>query len=165
MGDWVVIGQNEGFVRRINVRATELETFQRASVIIPNADLLSTAVVNWTHKDRHGRIEIAIGVAYGSDTELVRDTLLEIVAAEERILAWPEPFVVFRDFGASSLDFELRCYTGEVTQRLRIASDLRFAIDARFRAAGIEIPFPQRVVHMAPTAPDAGDDAGAGADS
>ena len=135
------------------MRATELQTFQRASVIIPNAELLSGAVVNWTHKDRQGRIEIAVGVAYGSDTELVRDILLECARADPRVLRLPEPFVVFRDFGASSLDFELRCYTGDVLSRLRISSDIRFAIDRRFREAGVEIPFPQHVVHFAGPAP------------
>jgi small-conductance mechanosensitive channel len=169
VGDWVVIGSNEGFIRRINVRATEIETFQRASVIIPNADLLSSAVTNWTHKDRHGRIAVAVGVAYGSDTELVREILLAVAQEHEQVLKWPEPFVLFRDFGASSLDFELRCFTGDVLFRLRIASDLRFAIDARFRETGVEIPFPQRVVHMADAAasaavPTAADPLRSGAD-
>ncbi len=154
VGDWVVVGENEGFVKRISVRATELQTFQRASVIIPNADLLSNSVMNWTHKDRYGRIEIPVGVAYGSDTGQVREILLGVARAHDRVLSWPEPFVLFRDFGASSLDFELRCFTDDVIYRLVIGSDLRYEIDARFRDAGIEIPFPQRVVHMADTAHD-----------
>ncbi len=149
IGDWVVVGTNEGFVKRINVRATELETFQRASVIIPNAELLSSAVVNWTHKDRYGRIEVAVGVAYGSDTERVREILLEAARGHAKVVAWPEPVVVFLNFGASSLDFELRCHTGDVFYKIIIASDLRYEIDRRFRAADIEIPFPQRVVHIA----------------
>ena len=151
VGDWVVVGNNEGFVKRINVRATELQTFQRASVIIPNADLLSAALTNLTHKDRYGRIEVIVGVAYGSDTAKVRDILLECAGEHERVLGWPEPFVLFRDFGASSLDFELRCYTDDVVYRMIIGSDLRFRIDQRFREDGIEIPFPQRVLHMAET--------------
>lgn len=152
VGDWVVVGENEGFVKRISVRATELQTFQRASVIIPNADLLSNSVMNWTHKDRYGRIEIPVGVAYGSDTSEVRDILLSVARSHDRVLSWPEPFVLFRDFGNSSLDFELRCFTDDVIYRLVIASDLRYEIDGKFREAGIEIPFPQRVVHMADTA-------------
>ena len=149
VGDWVVVGENEGFVKRISVRATELQTFQRASVIIPNADLLSNSVMNWTHKDRYGRIEIPVGVAYGSDTAQVREILLGVARAHDRVLSWPEPFVLFRDFGASSLDFELRCFTDDVIYRLVIGSDLRYEIDQKFRETGIEIPFPQRVVHMA----------------
>ena len=149
VGDWVSVAGDEGFVKRINVRATELETFHRASIIIPNADLLSSAVTNLTHKDRYGRIDVGVGVAYGSDTEKVRDILLECARAHSRVLQWPEPFVVFQNFGDSSLDFELRCYTADVIWKVIIASDLRFEIDRRFREAGVEIPFPQRVVHHA----------------
>jgi len=149
VGDWVVVGGMEGFVKRINFRGTELETFQRASVIIPNAEILSTPLTNWTHKDRRGRIDIAIGVAYGSDTGRVRDILLEVAGANDQVLTDPQPFVLFMDFGASSLDFELRCFTGEVILRPRIASESRFEIDRRFREEGIEIPFPQRVIHKA----------------
>lgn len=149
VGDWVVVGGNEGTVKRITVRSTELTTFQRASVIIPNSEFISTAVTNWTHKDRYGRIEVPIGVAYGSDVEKVRSVLLDCAQHHERVLTSPEPHVIFVNFGDSSLDFELRCYTNEVTYRLFIASDLRFAIDKAFREAGIEIPFPQRVVHFA----------------
>lgn len=149
VGDWVVVGGNEGTVKRITVRSTELTTFQRASVIIPNSDFVSTAVTNWTHKDHYGRIEVALGVEYGTDVEKVRDVLLDCAQKHERVLTSPEPHVVFMNFGASSLDFELRCYTAEVSYRLLISSDLRFAIDKAFREAGIEIPFPQQVVHFA----------------
>ena len=149
VGDWVVVGSNEGFVKKINVRATELQTFQRASVIIPNADLISSSVVNWTHQDRYGRIDVAVGVAYGSDTAKVRDVLHEVAKSHAKVLDFPQPNVFFMNFGASSLDFELRCYTDDVLFRLSIGSDLRFEIDRRFREEGIEIPFPQHVVHMA----------------
>ena len=150
VGDWVVVAGNEGLVRRISVRATEIQTFQRASVIVPNAEFLSNSLTNWTHKDRNGRIEIAIGVAYGSDVRQVEELLLSIAKAHDEVMAVPEPFVLFINFGGSSLDFELRCYTENVTRRMRIASALRFEIDAAFREADIEIPFPQHVVHMAP---------------
>ena len=150
VGDWVVVGGNEGLVRRISVRATEIQTFQRAAVIVPNAEFLSNSLTNWTHKDRNGRIEILVGVAYGTDTQQVEEILLGLAKEHEEVMTIPEPFVLFRDFGASSLDFELRCFTENVTRRLRIASDLRFKIDAAFREANIEIPFPQRVVHMVP---------------
>ncbi|MGF1593788.1 MAG: mechanosensitive ion channel domain-containing protein [Kiloniellaceae bacterium] len=149
VGDWVKVGDNEGTVRRITVRSTELMTFQRASVIIPNSDFISTPVVNWTHKDHFGRIEVAVGVAYGSDVEKVRRVLLDCAQRHERVLTSPEPQVLFLRFGDSSLDFELRCFTNEVSYRLAISSDLRFAIDAAFRESGIEIPFPQRVIHFA----------------
>ncbi len=152
VGDWVLVGGNEGMVKRITVRSTELQTFQRASVIIPNSEFISTAVTNWTHKDSYGRIEIPVGVAYGSDVEKVREVLLDCAMHHERVLTSPEPQVIFMNFGNSSLDFELRCFTNTVLYRLMISSEIRFAIDAAFREAGIEIPFPQRVVHMAPPA-------------
>lgn len=150
VGDWVVIGGKEGTVKRINFRATEIETFQRASVVIPNAEIISSSVTNWTLKDRMGRIEIPVGVAYGSDTEAVKTSLLECAKAHSKVLRYPEPMVLFRNFGDSSLDFELRCFTGDVTERIVIESDIRFAIDNAFRQKGIDIPFPQRVIHFAP---------------
>ncbi|MCR9256926.1 MAG: mechanosensitive ion channel [Alphaproteobacteria bacterium] len=149
VGDWVNVGGNEGFVKQINVRATEIETFQKASVIIPNADLLSSAVTNWTHKDRYGRIEVGVGVAYGTDTRKVERILIETARQHPLVSVRPEPFVVFVNFGDSSLDFELRCYTSDVIMKLIIGSDIRHEIDRKFRVEGIEIPFPQRVVHMA----------------
>lgn len=154
VGDWVVVGSNEGRVKRISVRATEIETFQRASVIIPNAELLSNSVTNWTHKNSMGRVDIAVGVAYGSDTEKVRDILLECAKECDEVLSFPEPFVLFMDFGNSSLDFELRFFVDEVIRRRRIATEVRYMIDRRFREEGVEIPFPQHVVHMAPPKSD-----------
>lgn len=153
VGDWVVIGAHEGRVKRISFRSTEIETWQRASVIIPNAEILSTAVVNWTFNDRTGRIEIPVGVAYGSDTAKVRGVLEACARAHPRILADPAPVALFRAFGESSLDFELRCFTDNVMERLAITSDLLFAIDRRFREEGIEIPFPQQVVYQIDSSP------------
>ncbi|MDH3375444.1 MAG: mechanosensitive ion channel [Gammaproteobacteria bacterium] len=159
VGDWVVVGAQEGFVKRINFRATEIETFQRASVIVPNAEILSNAVTNLTYKDRYGRVDIAVGVAYGTNPKLVEAVLLGCASAHQEVLEIPAPDVVFSDFGASSLDFTLRCYTGNVLNRPIIASDLRFDIEKRFREENIEIPFPQRVVHLAnsETAPSLAD--------
>jgi len=148
VGDWVVVGAQEGIVHRINVRATELLTFQRASVIIPNAELLSSAVVNWTHKDPGGRVEIQVGVAYGSDPARVRDILLDVAKNHPECKKFPEPAALFIDFGDSALLFELRLFVPNIERRLIISSDIRFAIDAAFRAAGIEIPFPQTDIHI-----------------
>lgn len=153
VGDWVVLGDKEGLVKRVNVRATEVETWQRASLIVPNAEVLSGTVTNWTHKDRYGRIEVAVGVAYGSDTEKVREILLDVARKQPKVILYPAPFVLFLEFGDSSLNFEIRCFTNDVMSRLLISSEMRFEIDRRFREEGIEIPFPQRVVHMAPPAP------------
>ncbi len=152
VGDWVVMGPNEGYVKNINVRSTELETFERASVIIPNADILSTAVINLTHKDLYGRIDIRVGVAFDTDPDRVRDILLNCAHRHPKVLLGPDPFhafVLFQDFGQSRLEFELRCYTGDVNQRLTIASDLRYAIESRFGEEGIVIPLPQQVMYFA----------------
>ncbi|MDX1513101.1 MAG: mechanosensitive ion channel [Gammaproteobacteria bacterium] len=148
VGDWVVVGPNEGYVQRINVRATEIQTFQRSSVIIPNSELLSSSVINWTHRDTNARVDINIGVAYGSDIDTVRDTLLECARAHPNTSSEPEPFVLFLDFGESSLDFGLRFYISHADQSFRTASDVRFAIVKAFGEKGIQIPFPQRDLHL-----------------
>ena len=150
-GDWVVVGGHEGTVKKVNVRSTEIETFQRASVIIPNADLISTPVVNWTHKNILGRTEIVVGVAYGTDPHLVQSVLLDCAKAHPNVMTRPEPLVLFIDFADSSLNFELRAYLANVENRVQTSSDIRFAIHDALKEKGIEIPFPQRVVHMAPT--------------
>lgn len=154
IGDWVVVGNLEGKVKQINVRSTEIETFSRASVIIPNSDLLQTAVVNWTHKSAFGRVEIPIGVGYGSDIEQVEALLIECAQEQQEVLSWPSSFVYFLGFGDSSLDFQLYAYVDNIERRMRISSAIRKCIMKKFREAGIEIPFPQRVVtlHQEPPA-------------
>ncbi len=148
VGDWIVVGAYEGTVKRINVRATEIETFQRASIIVPNSELISGAVTNWTHKDSYGRVEIPIGVAYGSDVQQAMAILRKCLDDHPEILAWPEPNVLFRRFGESSLDFEARGFIANVTLRIIVISQLCVAIDQAFREAEIEIPFPQRDLHI-----------------
>ena len=148
VGDWIIAGGHEGYVKRINVRATELETFQRASVIIPNSELLSSSVINWTHKNKLGRFEVPIGVAYGSDVDRVMALLGECVRAHPQVLRWPEPFVVFMDFGESSLDFEARGFISDIEYVIMVKSDLRVAIYKALAENGIEIPFPQRDLHL-----------------
>lgn len=147
VGDWVVINGEEGRIKQINIRSTEVETFRKSSLIIPNANLLSTTVTNLTHGNNWSRQSVSVGVAYGSDTEKVKQILLECAAAHKRVLRKPEPYVLFKDFGASSLEFELRCYTNDIWSGWSIPSDLRFEINRRFNEEGIEIPFNQLVVH------------------
>ncbi len=151
VGDWVVVGSEQGFVKRINIRATELETFEKSSVIVPNADLLANTVMNWTHKDQYGRVDVRVGVAYDADVDRVREILLDCAHRHPLVLKRNEAlraFVLFQDFGRNRLEFELRCYTGIVTERIFIASDLRFEIERRFQEAGIKIPLPQEVIHL-----------------
>jgi small-conductance mechanosensitive channel len=148
VGDYVMIGDKKGFVRRINVRSTELETFERSTIIVPNSDLLSQAVTNWTHKDTIGRVDVQVGVDYGSDLDGVRKVLLACAEAHPDVTRQPAPFVLFREFGDSALVIELRAFLFDVSKQLRVASDLRFAIDRAFRDAGIAIPYPRREVWM-----------------
>lgn len=148
VGDWVVVGCQEGYVKRINVRATEIETFERASVILPNSELLQSSVVNWTHKDKTGRVAVRVGVAYGSDTKKVHEILLACARDHPDIVGCPAPYAVFRDFGPSALEFEVRGFLRDVDKRLMVASDLRFAIDAMFRAQNIEVPYAQHDIHL-----------------
>lgn len=148
VGDWVIINGEEGRVKQINIRATEVETFRKTSLIIPNANLLSTTVTNLTHSDNYARMHIPVGVSYSSDPHLVTEILLDCARKHKKVLKNPEPYVVFKDFGESSLDFELRCYTRDIWSGWSIPSDLRYEILHRFDEAGIEIPFPQRSLHI-----------------
>ncbi len=148
VGDWIVVGDMQGYVKQIRVRATEIQTFDRATVFIPNSELISGVVTNWTHADKLGRVIIPIGVAYGSDTELVKKTLIEIATSHPQVLADPGPAAVFRGFGDSSLNFELRVVLEDVEKTLSVTSELCFAIDKAFRKAEIEIPFPQQDVYI-----------------
>lgn len=148
VGDWVIVGDHQGHVRRISVRSTEIETFDRSTVIVPNSDLITSTVVNWTHGNTLGRITIPIGVSYDSDAKQVYELLQSIAKGHEKVLADPAPLVVFEDFGASSLDFTLRIYVGNIRESLSVQTDLRLEILEAFRKENIEIPFPQRDVHI-----------------
>ena len=148
VGDWIVVGSYEGYVKRINVRATEIQTFQRASIIVPNSEIISGAVTNWTYKDSYGRAEVRVGVAYGSDVDRVMAILRDVLQGHKEILDDPKPYVLFKGFGDSSLDFEARGYIGDVAWRIFIESELRVAINRALAEAGIEIPFPQRDLHI-----------------
>ena len=146
--DWIVVGDEQGYVRKINVRATEIETFDRASVIVPNSDLISGVVKNWMHNDSTGRIIVPVGVAYDSNPDQVREILLECAREQHMVLAYPAPSVYFMEFGASSLDFQLRCYLSNIDYALSVSSDIRFAVFRRLSEAGIEIPFPQSDINF-----------------
>jgi small-conductance mechanosensitive channel len=151
-GDWVVIGATEGYVKRVSIRYTLIQTFDRADVMVPNSELISNQVTNWMLRDSLGRVIVPIGVAYGSDTNKVRELLLSIAKAHPLVIfgstTVSDPKVLFIGFGENSLNFELRCFIKDVDQRLSTRSDLLFAVDDAFRKECIEIPFPQRVLHM-----------------
>jgi potassium-dependent mechanosensitive channel len=148
VGDSIVVKGEEGWVRRISVRATEIETFERASVIIPNSELITGVVKNWTHANTMGRIIIKVGVDYASDPEQVRDLLLECAREHPQVVDSPLPRALLLNFGDSALEFELRCVVADFDRSLIVKSDLYFAILKRLRAAGIRIPAPQREVRL-----------------
>ena len=159
-GDWIVVGGTEGYVKRIRIRSTQIQTFDYADVIVPNSELISSQVTNWMLRDTTGRARVPIGVAYGSDTQKVKEILMKIAQEHPEVInnkASMEPFVLFLGFGDSSLNFELRVFIKNIDHRLRVISDLNFALDAAFREAGIEIPFPQRDVHIRSGKPQTGE--------
>ena len=150
-GDFVTVGDVEGFVRSIRIRATEIETLDNQNVLVPNSELISGRVTNWVLRDTYGRLRLIVGVAYGSDVEKVRE-ILEAVAHEHPDVITdghaPAPRALFMGFGDSSLDFELRVRISRIDRRFSVQSDLNFSIDQEFRAANITIPFPQRDLHL-----------------
>jgi small-conductance mechanosensitive channel len=131
-------------VRRVRVRATEIETYDRASVIIPNSELITGVVKNWTRANKLARVVIKVGVGYDSDPARVRDILTEIARAHPQVVSAPGPAAFLLGFGESALEFELRCIVADMENALSVRSELNYAIIAKFRAAGIEIPYPQR---------------------
>lgn len=147
VGDWVVLSGVEGRIKQINIRSTELLSFDMTSVIIPNATLISSTVTNKTHGDNMSRQSVSVGVAYGSDVEKVKSILLACAAEHKLVLKNPAPYVLFKDFGSSSLDFELRCYVKDINSGWTLPSELRYMINKKFNEQGIEIPFPQLVLH------------------
>ncbi len=148
VGDWIEVGGHSGIVRKIAVRATRVETFDRHEVIVPNSDIVAGAVTNMTLSSKTGRVIVPVGVAYGSDLEKTRQVLLKAAEDNPMIMAYPAPFVLFMGLGDSSLDFELRGYLYDVSNILTARSDLLFSIYKALNEADIEIPFPQRDLHL-----------------
>jgi potassium efflux system protein len=148
VGDYIELGGNWSEIKKIGLRATTVQTFDQADVIIPNADLISNQVTNWTLSNRQARLIIPVGVAYGSDVPLVIETLMACAGTHSMVAKMPAPQVLFLNFGESSLNFELRVWILDVDHRLTTQSELHQEIDRRFREAKIEIAFPQRDLHL-----------------
>jgi small-conductance mechanosensitive channel len=148
VGDWVQMADQWGEISKIGLRATVVQTFDRSEIVVPNADLVSNQVTNWTLTDRYMRIRVNVGVAYGSDVPLVIQTLKEVALDNPMVVSDPAPQILFMAFGESSLDFELRIWVNEIGNFVEVRSQLNQEIDRSFREAGIEIAFPQRDLHL-----------------
>jgi len=132
-----------GTVRKIGLRVSRIETLDNISILVPNSMLVNDKVINWSHFDNKARFVIKVGVAYGSDTQLVKKILLEVALNNNYVMKYPDPFVRFTDFGSSSLDFELHIWSQAFRHIEDIKSDIRFEIDQKFRENKVEVPFPQ----------------------
>ncbi|MDE2579053.1 MAG: mechanosensitive ion channel family protein [Hyphomicrobiales bacterium] len=145
VGDWVVIGDDQGFVRKINVRSTEIETFDRSTMIVPNSNLVTGVVKNWMRSDKVGRVKIPISINTSADPQAMREILIEAARANEEVARIPAPQAMFVDMDPNALKFELLCFVDEVERIGRVRSDLRYDIFARMKAAGIALSSPTAI--------------------
>ena len=142
-----------GEVRRIGIRSSIIRTFAGADVVVPNSNLIQSEVINWTLTDTKRRVEVLVGVKYGTDPQRVIDLLLSVARGHPRVLTWPEPAALFAGFGASSLDFTLRIWSATFDESIRLRSEVNVMVNDALKEAGIEIPFPQRDLHVRSVAP------------
>jgi len=148
VGDFIEVGDLHGTVERIGARSTEIRTLDRVSIIVPNSRFLDSEVINWSHGNPISRLHLPLGVAYGSDPQHVRTVLIEAARSHPKVLASPDPSLLFKGFGDSSLDFELLVWTAEPDKQFLLKSDLYFLIYEVLNQNQIEIPFPQRDLHL-----------------
>jgi small-conductance mechanosensitive channel len=146
VGDWVVLASGEGIVKRINVRTTEIETFDSCAIIVPNSSLIAEPVKNWTYGDTIGRFAVAVTVTFDSKPEAVRGILMELARSHPKVLTWPEPQVQLVRFSSYGLDFEIRANVAHMYDGAMVASDLRFAILKAFAEKAITIPYPPGLI-------------------
>lgn len=148
VGDYIEVSNVVGRVVSINMRSTTIITVDNITLIVPNSRFIEDTVTNWSVGDPKIRFTIPVGVAYGSDTELVRKILLDVTYSHPSILKEPEPDVIFKEFAESSLNFELRAWLPSPLGRIMVMSDLNYAIDKAFRENNINIPFKQIDIHL-----------------
>ncbi len=148
IGDVVQINGTWGTIKNLGLRATVVQAFDKSEMIVPNSDLVSSTVTNWTLSDRQTRVILPVGVAYGSDVPLVISILKDIAQANQYVMKNPEPQILFMNFGNSSLDFELRVYVSDLDNMLKVRNEINLEIDRKFRENNVEIPFPQNDVHI-----------------
>lgn len=148
VGDRISVGDTEGNVIAINMRATTVQSLNNISIIVPNSEFIASNVVNWSHGDPKIRLDIEVGVSYGSDIDLVVKALREVAEAHPKVRAVPQPDVLLNEFGDSSWNMELRVWIDEPKRIYVVRSEINIAIVRKFREYNIEIPFPQRDLHL-----------------
>ncbi|EDY38155.1 MscS Mechanosensitive ion channel [Cyanobium sp. PCC 7001] len=148
VGDFVEIGDLQGTVESLGLRSTKVTTLDRVTIIVPNSEFLESRVINWSHGSSVSRLQVPVGVAYGSDTTAVREALIAACKGNTAVLKSPQPRVYFSNFGDSSLNFTLLVWTREPRRQYEIVSDLNYRIEALLRERGITVPFPQRDLHL-----------------
>ncbi|MEM6736451.1 MAG: mechanosensitive ion channel domain-containing protein [Bacteroidota bacterium] len=149
VGDRIVVGDTEGDVINISIRATTILTNENVSIIVPNSEFISSRVINWSHNNRNIRFDIPVGVSYSEDPKKVKELLTKVAIENKNVLKYPKPLVFFDEFGDSSLNFTLAVWTSKYTDKPRILkTELYFEIFDQFKKAAIEIPFPQRDIHI-----------------
>ena len=153
VGDFVEVSGVQGNIRRIKARSSVVETLDNVSIIVPNSNFISENVTNWSYRDSKVRIHVSVGVSYGSDVDLVAETLLQVGRAHPEVLDSPEPKIQFLEFGDSSLNFDLLVWIEDSPRQYFVRSDLNFAIVKAFREQDITIPFPQRDLHVQSVVP------------
>ena len=146
VGDWIVTQSGQGIVKKISVRSTEIETFEKSSIIVPNSELISSAVTNYTHRNSLGRVTVPVNVAYSADPRRVYDILLDCARRIPQFLVEPAPFVIWKNFGAAALEFEVSGFLADIGHGPQARNELRFAIFEAFQQQGI--PFPRQDVHL-----------------
>lgn len=151
VGDVLEVDETVGRVSEINIRTSEITTFDNISILMPNSKLVNDSIINWSHNRQLTRFTVKVGVSYGSDVQLVKKILNNVAVEHPEVDQTRTPDIFFQDFGDSALQFELKFWSTNLMQIGKIRSDLRFAIDAKFRENGITIPFPQRDIHIKST--------------
>ncbi len=154
VGDWIIINGNEGVVSRISFRATEIETFNKASILVPNAEIISNVLLNWTHNNHYGRVDIPVSVSYKSNVEQIKEILLTIASNNSKVLFVPQPQVIFLGIDEDSMKFELRFFVSDINDSVLISSDVRYSIVKKFKEENIQIPYRHQVMHIKTTTKD-----------
>ncbi len=148
VGDVVTIGETEGVVSRIQIRATTIRTWDAQELLVPNKEFITGRLLNWSLSDQTTRLKIPVGIAYGSDVQKAMSLMDEAARQNQTVLSDPGPYIVFNGFGDNALNLELRCYVGMQSHRVPAITNLHEEINRRFNAAGISIAFPQRDIHL-----------------